>query len=306
MSALFFALALAGVAWLGPQGAPAPAPTSARAPSTAPASAPAGASSSAHAPAHAHALAPAPASGGAPSFAPSSAPASAPAVSGRVLVFAAASLHSAFEAAKLRFEAAHPRVKVDLSFAGTPQLVQQIAQGAPADLLASADDANAKRVADAGHAGGPPRVFARNVLRIVVEAGNPRRVAGLADLARADLKVALCAPNVPAGAYSREALAKAGVNVSPVSEEASVKAIVAKVALGEIDAGIVYATDVPDSLAGARVAGVAIPDAHNVVATYPLVPLKTGRNPAAARAFADFLASPEGLRLLESFGFRAP
>jgi molybdate transport system substrate-binding protein len=217
-----------------------------------------------------------------------------------VLVFAAASLTAPFEALKK----AHPELSIELQLAGTPQLVAQIQQGAQADVLASADEPNMKKVVDSGLAAEAPRVFARNELAIVVEAGNPQKIAGLADLARAGLRVALCAPEVPAGRYAREALAKADAKISPVSEEPNVKALVAKVALGEIDAGVVYATDVTS--AKGKVAGVAIPAEHNVRASYPVARLRDGKNPEGAKRFVDLLLSDEGTKLLESHGFLRP
>jgi molybdate transport system substrate-binding protein len=221
-----------------------------------------------------------------------------------ILVFAAASLSAAFESMKEPFQVAHPATRLEINFAGTPQLVAQVEEGAPADVFAPADEPSMKRLIDGGFTAGPARTFARNRLEIVVEAGNPRKLAGLADLSRPQLKVALCAPAVPAGSYAREALGKADVAVSPASEEPNVKAIVSKVGLGEIDAGIVYATDV--KAGGARVSGVAIPEAQNVDAAYPIAALQGGKNPSGGRAFADFVVSREGQRVLAAHGFRGP
>ncbi|HKE02363.1 MAG TPA: molybdate ABC transporter substrate-binding protein [Planctomycetota bacterium] len=218
----------------------------------------------------------------------------------RVLVFAAASLAGPFEEIKK----GHADLGIDFQFAGTPQLVAQIQQGAPADVLASADEPNMKKVVDGGLAAEAPRVFARNELQIVVEPKNPKKIASLADLARADLRVALCAAEVPAGRYAREALAKAGVKVSPVSEEPNVKALVSKVALGEIDAGIVYVTDV--KAAKDKVAGVAIPPEQNVRATYPIARMRDAKNADGAKAFVELVLSEEGRKILESYGFQRP
>ncbi len=220
------------------------------------------------------------------------------------VVFAAASLTEPFEALATAFERARPGAQVELHFAGTPQLVLQLREGAAADVFASADPENMRRVVELGRAAGPPRVVARNRLRIAVAPGNPRGVRGLADLARGDLLVALCAPDVPAGRYARRALASAGAQVASVSDEPSVKALVAKVSLGELDAGVVYATDV--RAAAGAVEGVAVAAEHDVVAEYPLVVLRGGRSPGGGEAFAAFALSPEGARVLREHGFEVP
>lgn len=220
-----------------------------------------------------------------------------------VLVFAAASLTEAFEALADAFRASDAGTPVELHVAGTPRLVVQVREGAPADVFASADAANMERVLETGRTLGAPRTFARNRLAIVVGEGNPENVQGLADLARDDLAVALCAPEVPAGRYAREALRSAGVVVETVSDEPSVKAVVSKVELGELDAGIVYATDVRS--AEERVDGVAIPDDVDVTAEYPIV-LVDSRPGRAGEAFLEFVLSGDGRRILESFGFEVP
>ena len=156
-------------------------------------------------------------------------------------VFAASSLTDAFTQLGSDFTAAHPDVKVSFNFAGSNDLVTQLQQGAPADVLATADTSNMDA---AGDLVGTPQAFAGNKLMIAVEPGNPQHITGLADLARKDLKVVLAAPEVPAGKYAQEALGKAGVTVKPVSLEVSVKGVVTKISLGEADAGIVYVTDV--------------------------------------------------------------
>lgn len=218
------------------------------------------------------------------------------------MVFAAASLTAPFEELVTAFERDHPGVDVRLQCAGTPQLVLQLCEGARADVFAAADEANMQRVVAAGLTAGEPQAFARNRLAIVVAAGNPKAVRDLADLARADLRVALCAPAVPAGRYARQALAKAGIEPASVSDEPSVKAVVSKVQLGELDAGIVYRTDVR----GAGVTGVGIAAAHDVVAVYPIVALASGHDAALGAEFVQFVRSAEGQRILAGFGFLAP
>jgi molybdate transport system substrate-binding protein len=217
------------------------------------------------------------------------------------LVFAASSLTSAFEEMERELEAAHPGSGIELHFDGSSRLVVQVREGARADVFASADAANMQKLVDARLTAAPPRVFASNRLAIVAGKGNPQGIAGLADLARADLRVALCGPEVPAGRYARAALAKAKVTVRSVSDEPNVKAVVSKVQLGEIDAGIVYATD-----ATADVTAIAIPDERNVVATYPIAPLSAGASRATGDAFIAFVLSPAGQRILRAHGFGGP
>jgi molybdate transport system substrate-binding protein len=201
-------------------------------------------------------------------------------------------------------EASYPQLQVRFTYAGSQAQVTQIEEGAPADVFASADQGNMLKVVQAGLAAEQPRVIARNRLQVVVQFGNPRHIKTLADLAQPALKVDLCAPGVPCGTYAAGALKKAGVKVTPVSEEENVKAVVTKVALGEADAGIVYATDI--KAGAARVQGVEIPDDQNVIATYSVVRLKAGHNRTAANAFTGFVSSPQGQRTLAEFGFLGP
>lgn len=213
-------------------------------------------------------------------------------------VFAAASLTDAFTTLGADFSAAHPGVKVVFNFAGSNDLVTQLQQGAPADVLATADTAS---MDGAGSLAGAPQAFAGNKLIIAVEPGNPRHITGLADLARNDLKVVLAAPEVPAGKYAQEALDKVGVSVTPVSLEVSVKGVVTKVSLGEADAGIVYVSDV--DAAKDKVDGVAIPDGLNVIASYPIATLNDSTYPGDAKAFMDYVLSDEGQKVLADNGF---
>lgn len=221
-----------------------------------------------------------------------------------VTVLAAASLTESFGALEKAFEAAHPGVDVVASFAGSPALVAQIEQGAAADVIATADTANMQKLADGRHLAAPARMFGSNRLAIAVEPGNPKHLKGLADLANPALIVVLAAEQVPVGKYAREALARAGVEVKPRSLEENVKAVVAKVTLGEADAGIVYETDV--RAAGARLGSVAIPDAQNVIAHYPIATLANAPNAQGAAAFVAFALSADGQRILAGYGFGAP
>jgi molybdate transport system substrate-binding protein len=224
------------------------------------------------------------------------------ALSGTVNVFAAASLTDAFKAEGQAFEQAHSGISVQFNFAGTPTLVTQIEQGAPADVFASADSTNMDRLKTDGFTGGSPSTFAHNQLEIVVAAGNPKNITSLADLAKPGVIYITEGPTVPAGKYSVQALQKAGVAVTPKSEETDVKSVISKIELGEADAGIVYTTDV--KAAGARVAGIQIPDQSNVVATYPIVVVKGAKQSDAANAFIAFVLSSEGQSTLASYGFQ--
>jgi molybdate transport system substrate-binding protein len=217
-----------------------------------------------------------------------------------IKVFAAASLTAAFTELGRRYTAAQG-TKVTFNFAGSQALATQIGQGAPADVFASADLDNMAKVKDLV---ATPQSFASNRLAIVVEQGNPRGIRTLDDLAGGDVKVVLAAREVPAGRYAKQVLDRAGVKVTPVSQEDNVKAVVAKVSLGEADAGIVYATDV--AAGGARVEGVDIPREQNVVATYPIATVKAGKAQDAAQAFMDLVLSGQGQQVLHRYGFLPP
>lgn len=220
-----------------------------------------------------------------------------------ISVFAAASLTASFNALGSSFQTANPGVTLKFNFAGTPTLVTQIEQGAPADVFASADTPNMDRLTADGYTTGMARVFAHNQLEIVVAPGNPKGITGLADLARSGVIYITEAPTVPAGKYALQALATAGVKVTPKSQETSVTAVISKIEIGEADAGIVYTTDV--TAAGGKVQGVPIPDADNVIATYPLVAVKGTANSAVANAFIAYVLSAKGQSTLATFGFQA-
>ena len=219
-------------------------------------------------------------------------------------VSGAASLTAAFGAIAEAFGKAQPGAVVRTNFAGSSTLVQQIREGAPVDVFASADESNMQKLVDAGDVAGAPVVFAKNRLAILVARGNPKKIAGIADLAKPGLIVSLCAPAVPAGKYAREIFARAGVAVPESSQELDVKAVVSRVVLGEADAGIVYTTDV--LAAGEKVEAVEIPDALNVVARYPVAVLVHAKQPDLARAFVAYLTSPDGKSILQRFGFLPP
>ena len=226
---------------------------------------------------------------------------SSPETPSELKVFAAASLTAAFTELGRQYAAANGGDKVTFNFAGSQALATQIGQGAPADVFASADLDNMAKVKDLV---GTPQSFASNRLAIVVEQGNPRGIRTLDDLAGGDVKVVLAAREVPAGRYAKQVLDRAGVKVTPVSQEDNVKAVVAKVSLGEADAGIVYVTDV--AAGGARVEGVDIPREQNVVATYPIATVKAGKAQDAAQAFMDLVLSGQGQEVLHRYGFLPP
>jgi molybdate transport system substrate-binding protein len=238
--------------------------------------------------------------GGTPSTT-SSTPPSPDSVTGTINVFAAASLTAAFKDEGSAFQVKHPNAAVTFNFAGSASLVTSINNGAPADVFASADTPNMDKVMKAGNVTGEAANFATNKLQIVIPAGNPKGIKGLADLANPSTVVILCAPTVPCGNYANQALTKAGVKVTAKSQEQDVNAVVSKVSLGEADAGIVYLTDV--KAAGAKVQGVDIPDEQNVVAVYPIATVKGGSNPTGGYAFIDFVLSSPGQAILANYGF---
>lgn len=214
-------------------------------------------------------------------------------------VFGAASLTESFTALGTAYEKAHPGATVRFSFAGSQSLVAQLQQGAPADVVATADEQSMAMLS--GVLTGPARILARNRLALVTEKGNPRGLATLADLARPKLKIVLAGPTVPVGKAARAALTDAGVRVTPVSEEADVKAVVQRVRLGEADAGIAYVTDV--AAAHGTVTGIDLAGISN---SYPAGVPAAAQQPAAGAAFLDFALSGEGRRVLASYGFLPP
>lgn len=223
---------------------------------------------------------------------------SADTLGGELTVYAAASLSGAFDAIGEAFTAEHPDVEFSAVYDGSSTLATQIVEGAPADVFASADEANMEKVADAAV---DPALFATNTLVIAVPAGNPGGVESLADLA--DVVTVLCAPEVPCGAASAALLANADVVVQAASLEQNVTAVLTKVATGEADAGLVYATDV---IGRDEVDAVVPEGADEVVNRYPIAALADAPNPDAAVAFAEFVLSDAGRAILADFGFGAP
>jgi molybdate transport system substrate-binding protein len=228
-------------------------------------------------------------------------------------VFAAASLTSAFEELGNTLKRQHPGLEVRFNFAGSQQLAVQLEQGAPADIFAPADQRWMSYLQQRELLAAPPAVFAHNHLVVILPGTNPGRLDRLTDLARSGVKLVLAAEAVPAGKYTRELLRNLDrapgfpadysqhVLANLVSQEENVKAVVAKVQLGEADAGIVYRSDVTGSVAG-KVRVLEVPDAFNVLASYSIARLKSGANPEAARAFIELLLSSRGQGVLQRHG----
>jgi molybdate transport system substrate-binding protein len=226
------------------------------------------------------------------------------ALTGTLTVLAAASLADVFSDLGAALERSHPGLDVRFSFAGSSTLARQAVQGAPADVFASADEAQMAVVSDAAATASVPSVFAANVLQIAVPTGNPAGVTGLHDLARDDLAVALCAAEVPCGRAAGEVFAAAGVAPAPDTLEEDVRAALTKVKLREVDAALVYASDV--AAAGGAVEGIDVPEAEQAVNRYPIAVLAGAPNPGAARAFVDLVLSEDGRTALRDAGFREP
>ncbi|MFJ2938342.1 molybdate ABC transporter substrate-binding protein [Streptomyces sp. NPDC087219] len=230
---------------------------------------------------------------------PSGSASGAPAAN--LTVLAAASLTDVFKTAGAAYEKSHPGTKLTFSFAGSQELVAQVSQGSPADVLVTADTKSMDKVkADTG----TPAIIAKNRLVIATGEGNPYKVDDLKDLADTKLKVVLAAPEVPAGKYSTQILDAQKVTVKPVSQEPNVRAVLSKVELGEADAGLVYKTDAAS--AADKVDAVEIPDDQNAIAKYPAATIKDSENAEAAAAFVAWLSSHEGQKILQDAGFQKP
>lgn len=225
-------------------------------------------------------------------------------VSGTVTVFAAASLKETFTALGKQFESTYPGTKVVFNFGGSDTLAAGITGGAPADVFAAASPKTMKTVTDAGDGSGTPVTFARNQLEIATVPGNPDRIASLKDLTKSGLKVALCARTVPCGSAAQNALTAAGIKLTPVSYEQDVKSALTKVELKEVDASVVYRTDV--NAAGGKVDGVDFPESAKAINAYPIEALKGAPNPAGAQAFIALVTSAAGEKVLTEAGFLNP
>lgn len=216
-------------------------------------------------------------------------------------VFAASSLTDTFTELGRQFEADHEGADVAFNFAGSSDLVAQIQQGAPADVFASADTTNMEKAVSDGLTATDPVVFASNTLEIAVPPDNPADVQSLRDLADPGVTVVLCAPEVPCGAAAVAVEEAAGIDIPPVSEEASVTDVLNKVVTGEADAGLVYVTDVVG--AGDDVSGIDFPEASEAVNAYPIVALADSEHGGLAQEFVDLVTSETGQAVLAERGF---
>ncbi|GAB2651055.1 molybdate ABC transporter substrate-binding protein [Saccharopolyspora gloriosae] len=218
-----------------------------------------------------------------------------------VTVLAAASLTESFDELAGRFEAENPGVKVQLDYAGSSTLVEQLAQGRRADVFASADTKNMDKATGAGVTGAEPQVFATNKLTIAVPKGNPDHIASLADLNAPGRLVVQCAPQVPCGSAARTVEQAAGLRINAASEENDVKSVLRKVTAGEADAGLVYVTDA--KAAADQVQGVDFPEAQRAINDYPIVSLKDAPEPELGAKFLDYVRGPVGAEVLTAHGF---
>lgn len=248
-------------------------------------------------------------------LAPASEAAVAPLEPADLTVFAAASLTEAFSEIGQSFSAEHPGVTVIFNFAGSQQLAQQLGQGAPADVFASANRMQMKVTIEAGRVvSGTEQTFVRNRLAVIYPTDNPAGITQLQDLTRPGVKVILAANEVPVGRYSLDFLNKAvtdtafsptymdDVLTNVVSYEENVKAVFTKIALGEGDAGIVYTSDITGEGVD-RVGRLDIPDNLNTIATYPIAVVSDSAHPTQAQAFVNYVLSPAGQAVLETYGF---
>ncbi|WP_406692930.1 molybdate ABC transporter substrate-binding protein [Saccharopolyspora sp. ID03-671] len=226
-------------------------------------------------------------------------PGQAPAERKTVTVLAAASLTESFDELGKRFTAEHPDVEVRFDYQGSSTLAEQIKQGRPGDVFASADDKNMAKVADLVSS---PQTFATNRLTLVVPPGNPGHVTSLHDLG--GKKLVVCAPQVPCGAATQKVARAAGVGLQPVSEENDVKQVLQKVVAGEADAGLVYVTDA--EAAGDQVQVIDFPESPQVVNSYPIATVKDSQQPQAADEFVSFVRGPVGHEVLGAHGFDVP
>lgn len=229
-------------------------------------------------------------------------PTSVPAAT--ITVSAASSLTDVMPVIANAFHRRYPQVTVRLNFGGSSTLVTQLKGGAPVDVLATASEPTMWSAYNAGLVS-IPLLFARNSMAIAMPPDNPARIAGLADLARPGVLVGVCDAAVPCGAAARDLLRLNGVAVTPVTRELDVRAVLGKVESGDLDAGIVYVTDV--RAAGNSVSSVSIPASSNVTTTYPIAEVLDSPNPAAAWAFVRYVRfSLSAQGLLRAYGFAKP
>ena len=223
---------------------------------------------------------------------------------GTLNVLAAASLTETFTTLAKDFEADHPGVDVKLAFDSSATLAEQVTQGAPADVLATADEETMQTVVDADGTEGDPAVFATNHLQLVVPPDNPAGITEFADIAKPGVKYVVCVDTAPCGKLAVKVLDASGITAEPASEEVDVKAVLSKVELDEADAGLVYATDAVAG--GDKVKAVDIPTSDENLNTYPIAALSDAKKPQLAHDWVDLVTGPEGQRVLADAGFGKP
>ena len=237
------------------------------------------------------------------SSSPAAAASSSAATTGTITVFAAASLTGTFTELGKQFKAAHQGDTVKFSFGASSTLATQITDGAPADVFASAAPKNMETVVSAGDASNPQN-FAKNTAEVAVPPSNPAKVTSVNDLAKSSVKTALCQPQVPCGVVAAEVFKNAKITVKPVTLQPDVKSVLTQVELGNVDAGVVYVTDV--QAAGSKVKGVTIPADVNASTLYPIAVLTHSKEPSIAQAFVAYVLSPTGEQVLKAAGFAQP
>jgi len=240
--------------------------------------------------------------GGAPQ--PAGPSGSAPAGGATLTVSAAASLTDVFNKLGKTFEEQNPGTTVRFNYGGSSDLAQQIVNGAPADVFAAANTSTMNTVVVAGLVNGQPTTFVTNVLQIAVSPGNPKGVHSFADLTKPDLKVVVCAPQVPCGSATQQVQKATGVTLKPVSQESDVRSALSKVATGDADAALVYVTDVKSS--GGKVEGVDFPEASKALNQYPIAVLKNSPHAQLADKFVALMRGPDGQLVLKNAGFGTP
>ena len=222
---------------------------------------------------------------------------------GTITVFAAASLMETFTKIGKQFEAAHKGDTVKFSFGPSSGLATQITSGAPADVFASASPTTMDTVVKAGDAANP-QTFAKNTMEVAVPPNNPAHVTSVNDLAKSSVKVALCQPQVPCGVVAAQVFKNAAITVKPVTLEADVDSVVTQVETGNVDAGMVYVTNVLS--AGTKLKGITIPANLNASTLYPIATIKSSKHASIAKEFVDYVLSPAGQQVLAAAGFLKP
>jgi len=222
---------------------------------------------------------------------------------GAITVFAAASLTGSFTQLGKQFEAAHKGDTVKFRFGPSSGLATEITSGAPADVFASAAPANMQQVVSAGDASNPQN-FAKNIMEVAAPPNNPGKVKSVNDLAKKSVKVALCQPQVPCGVVAAEIFKNVGIKVKPVTLQPDVKSVLTQVETGNVDAGMVYVTDVMAS--GSKVKGITIPASDNASTLYPIATINSSKHKSIAQAFVSYVLSPTGQQVLASAGFEKP